>query len=602
MLRFLGQLIVLAMLWPASALAQQQEFLPPELAFKLTATPQGNGHIQLHWDISEGYYLYRKQLVLHSEPAGRIQKLTLPDGIWKKDEFFGDSEVYYNTLEAHVNASDAQALTVQYQGCAEAGICYPPQSRRISLKSTPEDSDQTRVASPSFGASISSPAPISQDQKLAERLSTAHLGWMLLIFFGLGLLLTFTPCVLPMVPILSSLVVGHGASPRQGAALSCAFVLPMALTYALLGVAAAFAGAHLQAALQTPWLLGGLAVFFILLALAMFGLYELQLPACIRNRLHRASSKQATGTLVGAAVMGILSALLVGPCMTAPLAGALLYISNTGNAVSGGLALFAMGLGMGLPLILVGTLGTYLLPRPGVWMERIKSAFGFILIAVAITFIARVIPAPLTVGLWGAWLLAVALSLLMLACKLDPAWRRWLSLYAALLLGLWGAIMVIGAALGARDPLQPLAIQTAAPGPASIAATRISRSTWVEQHFTTVNTQHELDAQLAEARRQGQWTLVDFYADWCVACKVIERDVLSDTRVQKALSGMRLVRPDVSAHHAEQQALMTAYQVFGPPTLLFIGPDGVERRAQRIIGELSADAFLDRLNQARPVH
>jgi thiol:disulfide interchange protein DsbD len=582
MLRLVWLIVMLTMWWALPSHAQQN-FLQPEQAFRLTVTKQADGQVRMNWEISKGYYLYRQQMKVKGDPVGSAQPVAWPGGTLKTDETFGESEVYHDDVDVLVQAPDAQALTIGWQGCADAGLCYPPQTRRVNLA----DVAAAQSASPDVAAaSVSRTASgaLGEDQDLADRLS--HL--------NLGLLMTFTPCVLPMVPILSSLIAGSGASAKRGFVLSLAFVLPMALVYAGVGAAAALAGANLQAVLQNPWVLGSFGLVFVMLALAMFGFYELQLPAVLRNRLNHASQGQRGGTVTGAATMGVLSALLVGPCMTAPLAGALLYIGNTGDVLTGALVLFAMGLGMGVPLLLVGTLGARLLPRPGDWMNRVKALFGFILLGTGIFFVARVLPAALTLGLWGAWLLAIALSLLSLVHKLGTDRGRLFSGFLALLLGLWGGSMVIGAAGGAHDPLQPLHIGANAStlAPASVGNSFMSR-------FGPLKTPQALEVLVAAAGQRGQWTLVDFYADWCVSCGVIERKVFADPRVQQALADMQLLRPDVTANNADDQALLRTHQILGPPTMLLIGPDGKERRAERIIGELNADEFLARLARAR---
>lgn len=593
MRRLLWSIVMLTMLWALPARAQQ-DFLAPEQAFRLTVAKQADGQVRLNWKISMGYYLYRKQMKVEGDPAGSAPQVAWPAGTLKTDQTFGESEVYHDNVDVLVKAPDARALTVGWQGCADAGLCYPPQTKRVNLA----ELGATPASSTDVAAATVSRAPLGalgEDQALAERLSRIDLGWMLLVFFGLGLLMTFTPCVLPMVPILSSLVAGSGtASRRRGFTLSLAFVLPMALTYAGVGAAAALAGANLQAVLQNPWVLGSFGLVFVVLALSMFGFYELQLPAALRNRLNDASQGQRGGTVPGAAALGVLSALLVGPCMTAPLAGALLYIGNTGDVLTGALVLFSMGLGMGVPLLLVGTLGAGLLPRPGHWMNRVKALFGFVLLSSAIWFLARVLPGALTLGLWGAWLLAIALSLLALVKKLGTDNGRLVSRHLALLLGLWGGAMVVGAAGGAHDPLQPLNFGRSSGTLAQAAAGNDFMS-----RFGPVKTQTALAARIAEAGQRGQWTLVDFYADWCVSCDVIEREVFADPRVQQALAGMQLLRPDVSANSADDQVLMRGHQILGPPTMMLIGPDGNERRAERIIGELSADQFLARLARAK---
>jgi thiol:disulfide interchange protein DsbD len=588
MVRWFLSVVVLGVLWvlPAHAQEGNQEFLPADQAFRLTVTQSGDGLLRLNWKISEGYYLYRQQVKIEGVPVGSVPPVTLPAGVLKTDEFFGETEVYHDSLTVRVKAPDAQALKLTWQGCADAGLCYPPQTQQVKLADV--------AVTPADAAAPAAPGALGEDQTLADRLSRANPGWMLLVCFGLGRLLTFTPCVLPMVPILSSLIAGSGAGPRRGFVLSLAFVLPMALTYAVLGAGAALAGANLQATLQNPWVLGAFGLVFVALALAMFGWYELQLPAALRHRLSRASQGQRGGTVAGAAAMGVVSALLVGPCMTAPLAGALLYIGNTGDVLTGGLALLFMGLGMGVPLLLVGTLGARLLPRPGCWMDRVKVLFGFVLLGTAIVFVARVLPPAVTLGLWGALALAMALSLLALAKKVDAGAGRLVSHYGALLLGLWGGAMVLGAAGGAQSPLQPLVFVAGGAAPAQAAAANDAMA-----RFQPVKTQQALAARVAEAGQRGQWTLVDFYPDWCVSCKVIEHEVFADPRVQQALADMQLLRPDVTANNGDDRALMRAHQILGPPTLLLIGPDGQERRAERVIGELGANEFLARLQRAR---
>ena len=584
----MSTLSMLALLWavPMHVLAEQ-DYLKPEQAFQLSVGKEPDGQVRLQWKISEGYYLYRQQMKVVADPPGSLRAIEWPAGTLKTDETFGESAVYHDAVSVQVDAPGARTLAVTWQGCADAGLCYPPQTKAVTVAELPT----TNMASTSSGA----PA-LAEDQQLAERLSHMHLGWMLLVFFGLGMLLTFTPCVLPMVPILTSLIAGGAVGARRGFTLSLAFVLPMALVYAALGAAAALAGANLQALLQNPWMLGAFGLIFIALALSMFGFYELQLPVLLRNRLDRASVGQRGGTIAGAAAMGALSAVLVGPCMTAPLAGALLYISNTGDVLTGTLVLFAMGLGMGAPLLLVGTLGAKLLPRPGAWMNRVKALFGFVLLGTAIVMVARVLPAAVTLGLWGAWLLAIALGLLSLHSALPSGRASWLSRYLALLIGLWGSAMVIGAAAGGDSILQPLRSigQSSTTADASGNPAAAIKNGFMSR-FAPLKKQQDLTERVAEAGQRGQWTLVDFYADWCVSCHVIEREVFGDPRVQQALGNVQLLRPDVTANDLDDRDLMQAHQILGPPTMLLIGPDGQESRALRVIGEISADGFLERL-------
>ncbi|MGC3872279.1 protein-disulfide reductase DsbD [Halomonas sp. GXIMD04776] len=632
-----------------SALAANQDFLPVEKAFKLHAEQQGD-EVLLRWEIAPGYYLYRHRLGIEGAPSA-IAPLSLRDGEIITDEYFGESEVYYEDLEVRVEPEEAKRLALTWQGCAEDGLCYAPQRDTLDLASMSlengtlagsgffsslsgsgsnsgsnsdsgswfgsSDASESSASSPAMskaeesvtgdsvtgesefeqkGATVAnSPAgdaALGEDQFLAAQLSDASFGWALAAFFGMGLLLVFTPCVLPMIPILSSLVVGSGASARRGLLLSIAFVLPMALTYAVIGVIAALAGANLQAMLQTPWVLGLFALLFVVLALAMFGLFELQLPQALRQRLDNMQQRQRGGTLGGAAAMGMLSAILVGPCMTAPLAGALLYIADSGDALLGGTALLALGLGMGAPLLLVGALGARLLPRPGAWMTRVKVLFGFVLLGMAIWFVARVIPDSIELGLWGAWLVGIAVALWQASQAPVPSPGQLVARSAGLILGLWGAVMLVGSAGGGDDPYRPLAFLQSGSTSAAVQEDFMSR-------FADVNDLDGLSQKLDLAGERGQWTLVDFYADWCVSCKVIEDEVFGDSRVQQELASMQLLRPDVTRNDVADQALLKAYGILGPPTIMLIGPDGKERRDLRIVGEISAEKFLERLDEAR---
>lgn len=368
------------------------EFLPVDEAFQYDVQEHSDDSIRLTWRIAPDYYLYRKRIEVQGQ-NGELEEVIYPDGDTISDEFFGESEVYFNSADLVIRPGNAEVLRLSWQGCAEAGLCYPPQNATINLTgSSGETGEGIKVnftqTSPSDNAYSLSEGPtapasdeLAADQSLASQLADSSLLWNLLIFFGLGLLLVLTPCVLPMIPILSSVIVGSGARRTRAFWLSLAFVLAMAVTYSALGVVAALAGANLQGMLQQPLFIGPMAVIFVVLALSMFGLYELQLPAPIRDRLERANSRQTGGSLTGAAVMGFFSALLASPCMTAPLAGALLYIADSGDAALGGMALLALGLGMGAPLLVLATLGSSLLPKPGVWMEAIRAVFGFILLS-----------------------------------------------------------------------------------------------------------------------------------------------------------------------------------------------------------------------------
>lgn len=546
----------------------QPDFLAVDKAFVFSSERLDSGQTRLHWQITDGYYLYQKRLKFEGLPTE--QHPALPAAQTHTDEFFGESPVYRGELELILPAHASGQLRVGWQGCADAGLCYPPQTSTVAL--TPADAvDRGREQ--------------ASDQALAGDLQHGTLFWSLLAFLGLGVLLAFTPCSLPMLPILAGLVLGNGASARRGWALAAVYVLSMALVYAGLGVIAALLGANLQAWLQQPWLLGSLAALFVVLALPMFGAFELQLPAWLRDRLERAGHNTRGGNLYGAALLGALSGLLMGPCMTAPLAGALLYIAQSGNAVQGALVLFALGLGMGLPLLLLVTLGNRYLPRPGAWMERVKGFFGFVFLAMALYTLRAVLDPTLWLGLAGAWLIALG-------------WAAWTTLQAqrplqalALLFGLWGSLMVVGAAAGGSDPWRPLEPYTGASN-AEAQATRADA-------FTTVSDPASLQRELDAANAQGQWVLLDYYADWCVSCKVMEKQVFARDDVLAALNGVRLLRLDVTADAPPSRELLKRYAVPGPPSLIWIGPEGDERRARRITGEIDALNFLQHWSETR---
>lgn len=551
----------------ANPFAVKPDFLPVNQAFVLTHDRLPDGQMRLHFQIKDGYYLYQKRLKFDGLPAD--QHPTLPPALNHHDEFFGDSAVYREQLELLLPASASGELRLGWQGCADAGLCYPPQTTPIALG----------------GATPAQDTAQASDQALASGLQQSTLAWSLLAFFGLGLLLAFTPCSLPMLPILAGLVLGNGASARRGWLLAGVYVLSMALVYAALGVVAALLGASLQAWLQQPWLLGSLAALFVLLALPMFGAFELQLPAALRDRLDRAGQGTRGGNLYGAALLGALSGLLLGPCMTAPLAGALLYIAQSGDMLQGALVLFSLGLGMGVPLLLLVTLGNRYLPRPGAWMNRVKGVFGFVFLAMALYTVRTLLPEPLLLALAGGWLIALG-------------WATWPALHALpalravpLLGALWGGLLLVGAAAGGNDLWQPLQPFTGQAGGVAQAD--------AHDAFVTVSAPADLQRELDAAKGRGQWVMLDYYADWCVSCKVMEKQVFARPDVLASLAGVHLVRLDVTADTPASRELLQRYQVPGPPSLIWIGPEGNERRAQRITGEVDAAGFLKHWAQTR---
>jgi thiol:disulfide interchange protein DsbD len=553
---------------PGNPFETKPDFLPVGKAFTFTSERLESGETQLYWQIADGYYLYKQRMKFD----GLAEKPVLPQGEAHSDEFFGEQEVYRQGLEVKIPAGVTGQVKLGWQGCADAGLCYPPQSISVDLGGNP---------------AVAATAE-AQDQSLASSLQQRSLGWSLLVFFGLGLLLAFAPCSLPMLPILAGLVVGSGASPRRGFALAGSYVVCMALVYAALGVLAALLGANLAALLQTPWILGSFAALFVILALPMFGFFELQLPVALRDRLDNVSRNQSGGSLVGAGVLGALSGLLVGPCMTAPLAGALLYIAQSGNALHGGLILFAMGIGIGVPLLLLVTVGNRFLPKPGTWMNVLKGIFGFLFLATAVLMIRPVIDESLWLGLWGV----LAMSMAYCGWRLAQDFGRVAMLFGAgsVVVGVWGGLLLVGAAGGSDDLWQPLKVYSGSRSTAAPSA---------HEAFMTINDPAVLQGQLDSAKAQGQWVLVDYYADWCVSCKIMEKQVFGKPEVLDALKDVRLLRLDVTADTAASRALLGRYQVPGPPSFVWIGPDGEERRAQRITGEVDAAAFLQRWTHAR---
>ncbi|WP_308389009.1 protein-disulfide reductase DsbD [Acidithiobacillus sp. AMEEHan] len=591
----LALLVLCCALWGSTALAGQ--FLSPDQAFRFSAESAGAGRLALQWRVAPGYHLYRSMVRVQLAPSNvQMGKLQLPPGKLLDDPAFGKVQVLEGDnrvlLPYRIQGPAPKEIQVtsEFQGCANAGVCYPQQKKTISVSLAPEVlAESAPLASSSSSAAtssslLSSPAspPQNNAQSLARSLRESF-GWTLVLFFVSGLGLAFTPCVFPMIPILSGIIVGQKERPgrTRAFALSLAYVLGMALTYTIAGIAAALTGAYLQAFFQSPWVIGAFALIFLLLALSMFGFYDLQMPSAIQSRLSRVGKG---GHLFSSFIMGILSALIVGPCVAAPLAGGLLFVSQTGNVLLGALALFALGLGMGVPLLVIGTSAGHFLPKAGAWMDGIKAIFGVLMLGVAIWFLSRILPGSVTLLLWA--LLAIFSGVYLRA--LEPAatggWNLFRKALGVTLLA-YGLVMGVGALQGQSDPLHPLAVNTSSPASSNNA---------VELSFQVVKSPAALQAALQTAR--GKPVLVDYWASWCVECARMDQIAFRDPAVKKALAGYTLIRVDVTASDANSQALLKRYQLAGPPAFIHIDRSGQVAAVQE--GYLGPDAFLRWLDRS----
>lgn len=575
-----------------ATLAHGEEFLDPAVAFKSSARALDGQTIEVRFDIAKGYYLYREKFRFAAEPATiTLGTPNLPAGKEKQDDTFGKMVVYYKTAVIRLPVERASAspgpltltLKVTSQGCADAGICYPPQAQKISV-SLPDP-----AAAPAMATSSSSG---DESGRIAQLLKNAS-SWLVVVsFFGFGLLLALTPCVFPMIPILSGIIVGagrdgHGVSHARGFALSLAYVLGMALTYAVAGVAAGLTGTLLSAALQNPWVLSAFALIFVVLSCSMFGFYELQLPTFLQSKVSEEASHLKGGSLPGVATMGALSAIIVGPCVAAPLAGALLYIGQTGDALLGGTALFFLALGMGAPLLAVGASAGTLLPKSGAWMEAVKKAFGVILLATAVWMVSSLIPVAVQMVAWALLLIVPAIYMHALD-PLPPHAKGWHRFWKGIgiIMVIVGAAMLVGALAGSRDPLQPLS---------GLHGGKVATAEAKALPFERIKSVAELDARVKAA---GRPVLLDFYADWCVSCKEMERFTFADARVQARLAGWTLLQADVTANSDEDKALLQRFKLFGPPGILFFNRQGQEVDGLRVVGFQAADEFIKTLERS----
>lgn len=585
---------------PAVGLWQQDEILPANKAFVFSAVTGNNQTIHLHWDIADGYYLYSDKLKIKiNHPDVTLRDYALPAGINKNDEFFGNVTIYKKRLDISVtplyknNTPPAEIiLEAHYQGCAEVGICYPPITKTIPILLP---THKTAIQNINTGNTTSSPdtAFISEQDKLAKTIAESNIFLTALTFLGIGLMLAFTPCIFPTIPILSGIIIGQGEhlSQRKGFMLSLVYVLAMSVTNTIAGILVGKFGANIQSVFQQPWIIISLAAVFVTLSLSMFGFYNLQMPSTIQTKLATFSNQQKSGEYLGVAIMGLLSALIITPCAAAPLAGALIYIGHTGDAVLGGISLFAMSIGMGLPLLVIGASAGKLLPKAGHWMNAIKAIFGVLLLAIAIWLLERIYLGPLTLLLWGILLITsgVYMGALEQIPIEDTGWAKlWKGLGLSFII--YGAALILGAATGGSDALQPFA---------KINTAHESTTQNPPHQFTHIKSIDDLNQHLKIAKNKKQWLMLDFYADWCVSCKELEKYTFSDANIQNKLSHLHTIQADVTQNDDIDQALQRKLNVIGPPTILFFDPNGKEHNNYRIIGYLNPDDFLAHLSKIK---
>ncbi|MDO8959464.1 MAG: protein-disulfide reductase DsbD [Rhodocyclaceae bacterium] len=574
--------------------------IDPEQAYRFSARALDAQTIEARWDVQPKYYLYRHKISFAADPATvRLGEPTLPRGEEKDDEFFGRIEALRGTVVVRIPVTagaDAGAfvLKASSQGCWDGGVCYPPitQTATLTLAGLGKESvaaPATPAQAVAAPASASAPASGDESGQIAKLLAGSGFWLAVITFFGFGLLLSFTPCVFPMIPILSGIIVNHGhaVTHMRAFTLSLAYVLGMAATYAAVGVAAGFSGTLLSAALQNAWVLGAFALVFVALAFSMFGFYELQLPGALQAKLSDTANKQG-GSLPAIALMGALSALIVGPCVAAPLAGALLYIAQTGDAMLGGAALFAMGMGMGAPLLLVGVFSRSLLPKAGPWMAAVNKFFGVLLLATALWLVSPVLPAWATMAGWAALLIVPAIYLHALDALPPHAggWHRlWKGIGVIMLLA--GTALLVGLLGGSRDPLQPLDFLRGGSAAAAVSPAPT---------FEKIKSVAALDARLAAAQKP---VLLDFYADWCVSCKEMEKFTFVDPVIAAKMREFTLLKADVTANNDDDKALLKRFGLFGPPGIIFFDKHGQEIADLRVVGYMPAGQFLAVLTQAQ---
>ncbi|ACA88414.1 protein-disulfide reductase DsbD [Shewanella woodyi] len=569
-----------------SFLKDEPKLMPVDEAFVFDFKQEGE-QLKISWVIADGYYMYRDKLKFEAEGA-LLGEIALPKGKEHNDEYFGEQEVYYSFVEFPIaikEASDQSNVTITFMGCAEGKLCFPPTKKQALLSAVPLNDgllkDKVQELSTPEASSKTVTEPITQQDSLSQMLSGDSLLWTLVIFFGLGIGLALTPCVFPMYPILSGIIVGQGKklSTAKAFSLSMVYVQGMAITYSLLGLVVASAGMKYQAALQHPAVLIVLAILFFVLSLSMFGLYELKLPSSWQEKMNSFSNNQKGGNVIGVFLMGIISGLVASPCTTAPLSGALVYVAQTGDLLQGFLALYVLSMGMGLPLLIIGTSGGKLLPRAGSWMDIIKTIFGFLLIAVSVVMIGRIWPGLISDILWSIWGVAL-IGYLMHQNKLTEFNWKQSTRSVLLTLGLLASF-----SYGFQAVMSELGLQNHSQG----------EQTQLHGH-KPIKSIADLEAEVSAAAAQGKPVMLDLYADWCVACKEFEAITFKDPEVQKRLSQIVFLQADVTKNDMTDIELLEHYDVLGLPTLLMFDSSGELSDELRVTGFMKPEAFAKHLD------
>jgi len=575
------KIVLLLLLITTSIFAHAADPLPGNEVFIPKAKVLDPNTVVVNWQIKPGYFLYKDRVKVTDNSPDLLQlgRMTYPPALTKKDSQLGTYSIYRDNLDLAIpilgNKAGKAELTIHYQGCADSGFCYPPMDKTLQVTI----SKKLEVTKAVFLAPPKLKKVLSETEQINSVFTQKGFLLIVLTFFGFGLLLSFTPCVLPMVPVLSGIIVGHGKdiTTKKAFLLSLSYVLSMSLTYAIAGIIVAAIGSNIQAALQTPAVIISFSIIFILLALSMFGFYELKLPVSWQTKLSGLSRKQHAGHYLGAAIMGALSSLILSPCITAPLIGALSYIANTGDMILGGISLFFLGLGMGAPLLVIGASAGKLLPKAGGWMNAVKAFFGVMLLGVAIFLLSRIIPEHIIMLLWASLLIITAIYLGALHSEPQNNGEKFFKGVGIIML-FYGGLLIVGAGMGNGDPLLPLeGVNIAKPKEMPVS----------QMHVKTV-----ADVKRVLADNQGKPVVLDFYADWCSACKIMEKTTFKDPSVTAAMKRFIWLKADVTANDNADKALEAFYNVVAPPTFIFFDKDGKEIQSARIVGEKNAEQFL----------